>query len=295
MERRFEVRKQEILKEAEIQPQVANGMLKRLEQFAQPFIASFGRREPKENTQRYLCGLLSDLERKNIESIAYRYDRDRQALQKFIGTAPWDPQPLQQELARQIGLEIGQEDGVIVFDPSGHKKCGRGSVGVQRQWLGKVDNGQVGIYMGYVSRKEHALVDQRLYLSKEWAKDKVRRKTCGVPKEIRYQTRHDLALDMLKNNGEYLPHQWITGDDEMGRSSRFRRDLRDLGEQYLLDIPSNTHIRDMDLQPPAYGDRVECLNNLFSVLISGEIRWKRRPGQKLMFATAKKGRWLLRW
>ncbi|GAJ21686.1 unnamed protein product, partial [marine sediment metagenome] len=110
--------------------------------------ASFGRREPKENAQMYMCGLLSDLERKNIESIAYRYDRDRGALQKFIGTAPWDHQPLQQELARQIGIEIGEDDGVIVFDPSGHKKCGCDSVGVQRQWLGrlgKVDNGQVGV------------------------------------------------------------------------------------------------------------------------------------------------------
>ena len=258
MERRFEVRKQEILKEADIQPQVTNGMLKRLEQFAQPFIASFGRREPKENAQMYMCGLLSDLERKNIESIAYRYDRDRQALQKFIGTAPWDHQPLQQELARQIGIEIGEDDGVIVFDPSGHKKCGRDSVGVQRQWLGrfgKVDNGQVAIYMGYASRKEHGLVDNRLYLSKEWAKDKARRKKCGVPKHIRYQTRHELALDMLKNNGKYLPHSWIAGDDEMGRSSRFRRDLRALAEQYLLAVPSNTGIRDLESKPPAYGGR----------------------------------------
>ncbi len=258
MERRFELRKREILKEADIQPQVANSMLKRLEQFAQPFIAAFGRPEPKENAKMYICGLLSDLQRKNIESIAYRYDRDRRALQKFIGTAPWNHQPLQQELARQIGNEIGEDDGVIVFDPSGHKKCGNDSVGVQRQWLGrlgKVDNGQVGIYMGYASRKEHTLVDMRLYLPKQWAKDKARRKKCGIPKEIHYQTRHELALEMLRNNGEYLPHGWIAGDDEMGRSSRFRRDLRALGEQYLLAVPSNTSIRDLDRKPPAYGGR----------------------------------------
>jgi len=258
MERRFEVRKQEILKQADINPQVANGMLKRLEQFAQPFIASFGRREPKENARMYMCGLLSDLERKNIESISYRYDRDRRALQKFIGSAPWDHQPLQQELARQIGIEIGEDDGVIVFDPSGHKKCGNDSVGVQRQWLGrlgKVDNGQVGIYLGYASRKEHALVDVRLYLSKEWTKDKARRKKCGVPKAIRCQTRHELALDMLKNNGKYLPHGWIAGDDEMGRSSSFRRDLRALDEQYLLAVPSNTGIRDLQSKAPAYSGR----------------------------------------
>src|SRR4030042_1992880 len=124
MERRFEIRKRKILQQADIKPQVADSMLKRLEQFARPFIASLGRREPKENAQRYICGLLSDLQRKNIESIAYRYDQDRRALQQFIGSAPWDHQPLQQELAWQVGVELGEDDGVIVFDPSGHKKCG---------------------------------------------------------------------------------------------------------------------------------------------------------------------------
>jgi len=107
--------------------------------------------------------------------------------------------------------------------------------------------------MGYSSRKEHTLVGMRLYLPKDWAKDKARRKKCGVPKQIRYQTRHELALDMLKNNGKYLSHAWIAGDDEMGRSSRFRRDLRALDEQYLLAVPSNTNIRDMEVEPPAYG------------------------------------------
>jgi SRSO17 transposase len=258
MERRFEIRKRQILQEADITPQVANGMLKRLEQFAQPFIASFGRREPKENTRIYMCGLLSDLKRKNIESIAYRYDQDRRALQQFMGSTPWEHQSLQQELARQVGVELGEEDGVIVFDPSGFKKCGTESVGIQRQWLGrlgKVDNGQIGIYMGYASRKEHALVDERLYLPKKWVNDKARRRKCGVPKNIRYQTRHELALDMLKSNGKYLPHGWIAGDDEMGRSSGFRRDLRALGEQYILAVPSNTGIRDIESQPPAYGGR----------------------------------------
>jgi len=258
MEQRFEIRKSEILREADIKPQVVQGMVKRLEQFAQPFIASFGRREPKENARIYLCGLLSDLERKNIESIAYRYDRDRRALQQFIGLAPWDHQPLQQELARQVGAAIGADDGVMVFDPSGHKKCGKDSVGVQRQWLGrlgKVDNGQVGIYLGYVSRQEHALVDKRLYLPKTWANSRARRRKCGVPADIRYQTRQELALEMLQSNGPYLPHAWVAGDDEMGRSSGFRRDLRALGERYLLAVPSNSNIRDLEAEPPAYEGR----------------------------------------
>jgi len=258
MERRFEVRKRDILQEAEIQPEVSEGMLKRLEHFAEPFVASLGRPEPRENARIYLCGLLSDLKRKNTESIAYRYDREPRALQRFVGFRTWDHRPLQQELARQIGVALGEDDGVIVFDPSGFKKCGTESVGVQRQWLGrlgKVDNGQVGVYMGYASRQEHALVDQRLYFPKSWAGDKKRRKKCGVPKEIRYQTRHALALEMLENNSAYLPHRWIVGDDEMGRSSGFRRDLRGLGEQYLLAIPSNTGARDLQRDPPASSGR----------------------------------------
>lgn len=279
MERRFEIRKQAILKQTDILPQVADGMVKRLETFAQPFIGSFGRREPKDNARLYLSGLLSDLKRKNVESIAYRYERSREAMQKFIGQAPWDSQPLQQELARQIGVEIGQADGVIVFDPSGHKKCGQDSVGVQRQWLGrlgKVDNGQVGIYMGYASEKEHALVDQRLYLPQGWAKDKARRKKCGVPKSVRYQTRHELALDMLGSNGSFLPHAWITGDDEMGRSSGFRRDLRALQEQYLLAVPSNTTARDLQSEPPAYGGRGQPPKQPFQRV----DRWRETLGEK---------------
>jgi len=258
MDRRFEVRKLEILEEAEVKPQVSKGMLNRLVKFAEPFVAGLGRSERKEHAQVYIAGLLSDLERKNVESIAYRHDQERVNLQRFIGLAPWEHQPLLAELASQVGSELGQDDGVIVFDPSGHKKCGHDSVGVQRQWLGrlgKIDNGQVGIYMGYASRQEHALVDVRLYLPKEWAKDKARRKKCGVPKEIRYRTRHELALEMLQTNGKHLPHKWIAGDDEMGRSSRFRRDLRALNEQYLLDVPSNTNIRDLQGPCPAYGGR----------------------------------------
>ena len=258
MDRRFEVRKREILEEAEVKPQVSKGMLNRLVKFAEPFVACLGRSERKEHARVYIAGLLSDLERKNVESIAYRHDQERVNLQRFMGLASWEHQPLLRELAVEVGSELGQDDGVIVFDPSAHKKCGHDSVGVQRQWLGrlgKIDNCQVGIYMGYASRQEHALVDVRLYLPKDWAKDKARRKKCGVPQEIRYRTRHELALEMLQTHGKHLPHQWIAGDDEMGRSSRFRRDLRALDEQYLLDVPSNTNIRDLEVEPPAYCGR----------------------------------------
>jgi len=99
-------------------------MLKHLEQFVKPFIASLGRREPKENAHIYILGLLSDLRRKNVESIAYRYDRDRRALQRFISSVPWDHQPLLEELARQIGAEL---DSIGICNNSENRQCGQKS------------------------------------------------------------------------------------------------------------------------------------------------------------------------
>ncbi len=106
--------------------------------------------------------------------------------------------------------------------------------------------------MGYATRVECALVDVRLYLPKDWAQNKTRRTKAGVPKKIRYQTRQQLALEMLKLHGSQLPHRWITGDDEMGRPAHFRRELQSLNEQYLLAVPSNTSVRDLDSAPPEY-------------------------------------------
>jgi SRSO17 transposase len=258
MERRFELRLEELLEDAVLDPRIPRGMLDRLERFVKPFAAIMESPEQQHHLWEYVGGLFSDVKRKNAETIAYFHDQDRQALQKFIGQSLWDDGLLIGELSRQVGAELGESDGVLVFDPSGFKKQGKESVGVARQWcgrLGKIDNCQVGIYLGYVSRKEHALVDVRLYLNKEWAKDKRRRKKCGVPREIRFQTRHALALEMLAEHQTTLPHAWIAGDDEMGRSSAFRRDLQAQGEQYLLAVPSNTLVRDVEAQPPEYRGR----------------------------------------
>jgi SRSO17 transposase len=257
MERRYEARLEGLLGDAEVQPMVLCNMLPRLEEFLQPFAHHLCRSETRENAHDYVAGLLSNLESKNVESIAYLHDEDRQSLQKFIGQAPWDHRPLQSELARQVGAELGAADAVLVFDPSAFPKSGTESVGVQRQWcgrLGKVDNCQVGIFLGYVSRVEHALVDMRLYLPKEWASDKKRRAKAGVPRAISFQTRHAQCLEMLDANGPLLPHSWIAGDDEMGRSTQFRQDLRARQERYLLAVPSNTLVRDVNA-PPTNRDR----------------------------------------
>ncbi len=164
MDRRFEVRKQEMLAECEVSPQVFRGVEERMEKFVQPFANLLRLPAQREHAADYVFGLVSDLETKNVDSIAYRQDQDRRNLQHFIGTAQWDPQPLCTELARQVGQEIGEADGVIVFDPSGFSKQGKQSVGVSRQWcgrLGKLDNSQVAVYMGYVTRSDHVLVNTR--------------------------------------------------------------------------------------------------------------------------------------
>lgn len=178
MERRFELRKEALLAECEVAPQVFHGVVERLGKFVEPFAKLLTQQAQRRHAEDYLTGLISDLKRKNVESIAYRHDQDRRNLQHFIGCAEWDHQPLMMELARQVGEELGEPDGVIVFDPSAFPKQGKQSVGVARQWcgrLGKVDNCQVAIYMAYVSRKGHALVNARLYLPKEWARDAKRR------------------------------------------------------------------------------------------------------------------------
>jgi SRSO17 transposase len=255
---RYRLRKQQLLDECEVPPEVFRGGLDRLAEFVLPFVECLGRREQREHARTYLAGLISDLKRKNTESIAYRHDLERHGLQHFVGSSTWDYCPLRRELARQVGCELGTPEGVIVFDPSGFAKKGHASVGVQRQWLGrlgKVDNGQVGVFMAYASSREHALVDVRLYLPKAWARDRARRKRCGIPKAIRYRTRHELALEMLKETGPLLPHGWVTGDDEMGRSSRFRAELRRLNERYLLAVPSNTTARDLEGPVPEWSGR----------------------------------------
>lgn len=258
MERRYELRLEQMLAQTEVSPELMQGLLKRLDAFAAPFAKSLAEPEQQRHATEYMTGLLSKLERKTGEAIAYLHDQERQGLQKFVGHVPWDHKPLLETLARQVGEDLGVPDAVIVFDPSAFPKKGTKSVGVARQWcgrLGKVENCQVGVFMAYVSEKGHVLVNTRLYLPKEWTKDRTRCKAAGVPKEIKFRTRHQLALEMLDECGKQLPHGWVAGDDEMGRPSGFRRELQDRGERYLLAVPSNTLIRDLDVPPPEYSGR----------------------------------------
>ena len=194
MDARYTIRKAQLLEECQVAPEVFEQVLPRLRTCMAPFVDTLQGQAPRAHAQTYVRGLLSDVERKNVESIAYHFGQDRLGLQGFIGWDDWDDAPLRHTLWSQVGQHLGQADGVLVFDPSAFPKSGRESVGVARQWcgrLGKVDNGHVALYAGYVSRKGHTLVDLRLSLPKEWTQDKARLDKAGVPKAPRgYRTRH---------------------------------------------------------------------------------------------------------
>src|SRR5262245_64898881 len=212
MERRFRTRLDELRRDAGVPPGLLRGLAPRLDTFLRPFVAALGRPEEGDNAGRYVRGLLSNLGAKTAEAIAYLHDHDRQGLQKFVGQSPWDHRPLMAELARQVGAELGEPDAVLAFDPSAFPKKGDRSVGVQRQWcgrLGKLENCQVGVYLAYVSGREHALVDARLYLPREWTRKRKRMFRAGVPSGVTFRTRHELALDLLDAHGAALPHAWV--------------------------------------------------------------------------------------
>ena len=256
MNRRYKTRLQEMLAQAEVSPALLDGLMERLEAFVEPYAALLREPEQRRHAVEYLTGLLSKLEHKTSEGIAYLLDQERQGLQKFVGHVPWDHGPLLSLLRDEVAAELGERDGVLVFDPSAYPKKGRQSVGVARQWcgrLGKVENCQVGVYMAYVSRRGHALVNERLYLPKEWTRSRCR--AAGVPPHVKFRTRHALALEMLDEAGSQLPHAWIAGDDELGRPGKFRENLRNRGERYLFAVPANTLVRDRQAPPPEYSGR----------------------------------------
>jgi SRSO17 transposase len=251
-------RREALLRDCIVSPDVFTSMVERLGDFVAPYQRALETEASQRNVHRYLQGLLSHVDRKNAEEIATLVDVERQVIQDFIGTAPWDHRPLIEVLVAQVVERLGEPDGVIAFDPSSFPKRGTHSVGVKRQWCGhrgKVDTCQVGVFMGYVCDHDHALLDFRLSLPEEWARDELRRQACHVPKEVQYHTRHAQCLEMLDAWGDQVPHGWVTGDDELGRHTRFRHELRKRGERYVLGVPCTTTMRDLEAPSPAYQGR----------------------------------------
>ncbi len=242
-----------LLDEATLTPEDVMGCEGRLAGFLKRYLPLFYRKEQRVNAGVVIRGLLSGLERKTCEPVAYREGRERKPIQFFVGRGLWDDEKVMAELRRHVAKDLADPDGVIVFDPTSFPKKGEHSVGVKRQWcgrLGKTDNCQVGVFMAYATSKGHGPLDRRLFLPKDWAEAPARREECHVPEDVKHRTKWRIALDMLDAHGEGIPHGWIAGDNEFGRVAAFRKGLRERRERYVLDVPCDTVVRDLEARRP---------------------------------------------
>lgn len=216
-----------------------------LYEFSTEFDGSFGRVEPRELCQLYLQGLLSGTERKNVEAMALelRGPGAVRSLQRFIGQYEWDESRMQRRHWELSAETLADEQGVFSVDASETPKKGEESVGVAAQYcgsLGKIANCQSGVYIGYSSAKGHTLLDSRLYLPERWLTEeyKERREVCRVPEEISFQTKPQIALDLLTDlwQSGLFPGRWVTCDSSFGNDAAFLDQLPE-GMLYLAEIP----------------------------------------------------------
>lgn len=189
------------------------------------FRPAFTRKRQEEFGLTYLGGLLSAIDRKNSERLAsYLLGTKRvRSMQRFLKDSPWDEEMMRALLHEKVAEELAEPDGILVVDPSEFPKRGTESVGVARQYcgrLGKLENCQCGVFASYVSSQGHCLVGARLYLPKEWFSKKRRQRwhRWGIPKNTCYLPKTNIAIDMIgriKEEGR-LPFRWVACDAFLG-------------------------------------------------------------------------------
>ena len=218
-----------------------------LESFLDRYAPLFGRSEAQAHARRFVQGLLLGGERRSVENIAEAIDGCVvRSLQTFITNAPWQGNAVLAELRRQVADEWGDPDAVLTADETGFPKKGKLSVGVKKQYsgtLGRTDNCQVGVFLGYHAPKGHTLVDRRLFLPEEWAADGPRREKARVPEGAVFRTKPELALEMVGDAAAAgLPFRWVTADSVYGVSPVFCQGVRALGKWYVLDSSSDARV-----------------------------------------------------
>ncbi len=213
------------------------------------FAPLFGRQEVQQHAERYLRGLLvQHAERRNAENLAEAVGGvNPRALQRFLTDAPWAHEPVIARLQAFLGPRLNDPAGVWIVDDTGFAKQGCKSVGVARQYsgtLGKVGNCQIGVGLTYASPRGHTLVDMRLYLPQSWTADPARCAAAGVPKEVTYQAKPDLARAMLRAARKcgHLGATWVTADEGYGQVPSFRDTLDAEGWWYVVEVPSTTRV-----------------------------------------------------
>jgi len=240
-------------------------LLPALESFHARFGRFFRRSEGRAFGRKYLIGLTLPIERKNAENIAEQVGASPRKLQEFLSESPWDDEGCIGELQRFAGEQFGAPGGVLILDDTGFAKKGIHSAGVGRQYsgtLGRVDNCQIGVFMGYASPHGHTLVDRRLYLTEGWLADPAKRGSprAAVPADVRFRTKLELAGEMLATAAArgHLPYQWVTADAAYGDSHELRRLVASQGRWYCFEVRGTAEVWTADpgwQVPPPSGEK----------------------------------------
>jgi SRSO17 transposase len=201
----------------------------------------FARSEPRRRAVGYIRGLLGDAERKNGWQLAEHLgDPTPDGVQHLLARADWDADAVRDDLLAYVAEHLGHPGGVLVVDETGFLKKGAKSCGVARQYsgtAGRVENCQVGVFLGYATPKGRALLDRALYLPREWADDAGRRQAAGVPGPVRFATKLALARQMVgRALGAGVPAKWVTADAVYGSDYAFRRAVEDRGLGYVVGV-----------------------------------------------------------
>ena len=204
----------------------------------------FARAEARQRVKGYIRGLVSEIKRKNGWQLAEHIgDQTPDGVQRLLSTAVWDVEGVRDDVRTAAIDLLGEPEGILVVDETGFLKKGMKSVGVKRQYsgtAGRIENCQIGVFLGYASSQGYALVDRELYLPAEWAQDEERRAEAGVPENARFATKPELARQMLERAFEAtVPARWVTGDTVYGDDRRLRLWLEARFQPFVLAVSCN--------------------------------------------------------
>jgi SRSO17 transposase len=221
-----------------------------LDQVLGGFAGRFARVETRRAAAGFVTGLLADLEVKTCWQLAEQAGHARpDAMQRLLYRAVWDADDVRDDVRALVVQRLGDPDGVLVPDETGDLKKGIHTVGVQRQYTGtagRIENSQVAVFMTYAGRRGHTLIDRRLYLPASWTDDRDRARAAGVPDQIGFCKRWELAADMITAAVEAgVPARWVAADEAYGNSGTYRARLRELGLGYVLAV-SCDHLIPLD-------------------------------------------------
>jgi SRSO17 transposase len=224
--------------------QGGNAYLADIERRLAPY---FERAEPRQRAMAYLRGLLSPAGRKNSWQLAeVSGDTTPYGFQHLLRRALWDPEAVRDALRTYVVQHLGDPQAVLVLDETGFVKKGEHSAGVARQYsgtVGKVENCQIGVFLGYASQLGHTLLDRELYLPQTWTQDRERCRKAGIPDERRFATKPQLAQQLLARAfAAGVPGKWVTGDSVYGGDRHLRMWLEAQPQAYVLAVSGHESV-----------------------------------------------------